>query len=273
MQKISTIVITLDEEANIRRCLESAASISSEIIVVDSGSRDRTLDIAREFTPHVVHQDWLGYGRQKQFALSLATCDHVLSLDADEEVSPELQEEIRTLDWTKDAYFVPRRVFYLGRWLQHCWYPGHILRLFRRTSTGFTDDILHESVRPPRHTGTLQHPLLHYSYRSVSHHLAKMNDFTTLAAQKMFAAGRRPHAHQILVTPVLEFLKMYVLQRGFLDGRAGLVVSGLTATYTLQKYAKLYELTLGAGASVEPSPSGTSAHLEQRPERAGIPYE
>jgi glycosyltransferase involved in cell wall biosynthesis len=251
MTPISTIVITFNEEGNIRRCLESVVPISAEIIVVDSGSTDRTVPIAKEFTANVVHQDWLGYGRQKQFALSLAAHQHVLSIDADEEVSAGLQQEIAGLDWQKDGYYAPRRVHYLDRWLQRCWYPGYVLRLFRKGTAQFTDEILHESVIAPVKTGRLREALLHYSYRDVSHHLEKMNDFTTLAARQMHAAGRKPYPHQILIQPGLEFFKMYVLQRGFLDGFPGLVVSGLTATYVLQKYAKLYELWMTRGRSHE----------------------
>jgi hypothetical protein len=144
---------------------------------------------------------------------------------------------------------MPRRVYYLNRWLQHCWYPGYIVRLFRKETSRFTDDILHERVVAPARTGRLQQPLLHYSYRSVSHHLAKMNTFTTLAARKLYAAGRRPRPHHLLLTPALEFFKMYVLRRGFLDGFPGLIISGLAAAYRIQKYAKLYELTLRGGST------------------------
>ena len=249
MTQISTIIITFNEEDNIRRCLESVAPFSSEIIVVDSGSSDRTVEIANEFTANVVHQKWLGYGRQKQFALSLTSHQHVLSIDADEEVSADLQKEIAALEWQQDGYYIPRRVHYLGRWLKRCWYPGYVLRLFRKGTAQFTDEILHESVVAPAATGRMQEVLLHYSYRDVSHHLEKMNGFTTLAARQMYASGRKPYPHQILIQPGLEFFKMYVLQRGFLDGFPGLVVSGLTATYVLQKYVKLYELWISSGRS------------------------
>lgn len=242
MTPISTIIITFNEEDNIRRCLESVAPFSAEIIVVDSGSTDRTVEIAREFTDNVIHRDWLGYGRQKNFALSKASYEHVFSIDADEEVTDALQREIAALDWQQDGYFVPRRVHYLNRWLRRCWYPGYVLRLFRKGAAEFTEEILHESVIAPTRTGRLREPLSHYSYRSVSHHLEKMNDFTTLAARQMYEAGRRPYPHQVLLQPGLEFFKMYVLQRGFLDGFPGLIISGLTATYVLQKYSKLYEL-------------------------------
>lgn len=257
MTPISTIIITFNEKDNIRRCLESVVSFSTEIIVVDSGSTDGTVEIAREFTANVVHQEWLGYGRQKQFALSLASHQQVFSIDADEEVPPALQKEIAALSWTQDGYYIPRRVHYLNRWLRRCWYPGYVLRLFRKGTAQFTDEILHESVIAPSKTGRLREPLLHYSYRNVSHHLEKMNAFTTLAARQMHAAGRKPYPHQILLQPGLEFFKMYVLQRGFLDGYPGLVISGLTAAYVLQKYVKLYELSIRAAA---PSKQAGVAH-------------
>lgn len=266
MQQISTIIITYNEENNIRRCLESILPFSAEILVVDSGSTDRTTEIARQFTDRVLHQEWLGYGRQKQFALAHASHDCVFSIDADEEVSPELQAEISDLSWQHDGYYVPRRVRYLNRWLRHCWYPGYVLRLFRKQQAHFTNDILHESVVAPASTFRLTHPLLHYSYRSVAHHLEKMNDFTTLSANKMYNAGRRPRPHQIFITPWLAFLKMYLLQRGFLDGMPGLVISSLKSAYVLQKYAKLYELTLNRTSPASPAPEGY-------PLRTGIPDE
>jgi glycosyltransferase involved in cell wall biosynthesis len=266
MEPISTIIITYNEEANIRRCLESVRPFSEEIIVVDSGSTDKTVEIARQFTPHVLHQDWLGYGRQKQFALSHTSHNHVFSIDADEEVPEELQQEIIQLSWQHDGYYVPRRVFYLNRWLRHCWYPGYVLRLFRKDQAQFTDEILHESVVAPARTARLQSALRHYSYRNIAHHLEKMNDFTSLSARKMYDAGRRPYPHQILVTPWLDFLKMYVLQRGFLDGLPGLIVSGLNSVYVLQKYSKLYELSLRRSV---PRPSEEAA-LEDDASRTGV---
>jgi len=240
---ISTIVVCYNEERNIVRCLESCRSFSDEIIVVDSHSTDRTVELARPLATRVITHDWLGYGLQKQLALSHATRDWVFSIDADEAVSPELQVEIPSLDFAHDGYWMPRRTFYLGRWIRHSgWYPGYILRLFRRDRGRFTDEPLHEHVVVEGRTRRLSSDLLHYSYRSVSHHLQKMNDFTTLAARKMHDQGRRAHLRQMTVTPVLEFGKVYVLRRGFLDGFAGLVIALLHAYYVFLKYAKLWEL-------------------------------
>jgi glycosyltransferase involved in cell wall biosynthesis len=243
MPKISTIVITLNEEENLERCLASVKPFSDEIVVVDSGSTDATCAIARRFTDRVVHQDWLGYGRQKQFALEQASNEWVLSIDADEEVPVELRSEIEQLDFARDGYLLPRKVRYLNRWILHGgWYPGHVLRLFRKDRARFTDEILHESVVVEGSTGRLQNPLAHYSYRDVSDHVAKINEFTTLAARQMEAKGRRAGVLQLTLSPSFEFLRMYLLKGGCLDGFPGLLVAGLHAFYVFLKYAKLWEL-------------------------------
>jgi glycosyltransferase involved in cell wall biosynthesis len=253
MQEISTTVITHNEERNIRRCLESVKPFSAEIVVVDSGSTDRTVDICREYTPHVFTNEWPGYGRQKQLAMEKTTCPWVFSIDADEEVSPGLCEEIRTLDFGKPGYEMPRRVWYLNRWVNHSgWYPGYILRLFHRESGRFTDEIVHESVRVDGRVGRLKNDLYHYSYRDVSHHIEKVNEFTTLTARKMYEEGRRDGAIKVALYPFFEFLKVYLVKRGFLDGLAGLTISSLHAYYVFLKYAKLYEMKAGRRGGEKP---------------------
>jgi glycosyltransferase involved in cell wall biosynthesis len=243
MHEISTIIITQDEERNIRRCLESVAPFSSEIVVVDSGSTDRTLEICREYTDRVISHEWMGYGRQKRLAFERSSCPWVFSIDADEEVSPALCEEIQSLDFACDGYKMPRKVWYLNRWVEHSgWYPGYILRLFDRNKGSFTDEIVHEYVRVDGKVGKLTNDLYHYSYRDVSHHIQKINDFTTLAARQMFEQGRRAGPHNVAVYPFFEFLKVYTVKKGFLDGLAGLTISTLHAYYVFLKYAKLYEL-------------------------------
>ena len=247
MPSISTICISRNEEANIERCLRSVASFSDEIILVDSLSTDRTLELAQPLATKVISQEWLGYGRQKQFALEQCSGDWVFSIDADEEVSPELASEIGALDYTHDGYWMPRPVWYLGRWIRHSgWYPGYILRLFRREGGSFTDDHIHEHVSVKGRTRRLRGDLHHYSYRDIAHHVDKMNEFTSLAARQMHERGRRSHIHQMAITPGLEFLKVYLLRRGFMDGFAGLVISILHSYYVFLKYAKLWELQANA---------------------------
>jgi len=243
MQDISTVIISFNEENNIRRCLDSVKPFSTEIVVVDSGSTDRTVEICHEFTSHVYTQEWLGYGRQKQLALTKTGCPWVFSIDSDEEVSPGLQEEIGALDFQANGYEMPRKTWYLNRWITHSgWYPGYILRLFNRECGSFTDEIVHEFVDVEGRVAKLKNDLYHYSYRDVAHHIEKVNDFTTLAARKMWEEGRRDGAAKVALYPFFEFLKVYLVKRGFLDGLAGLTISTLHAYYVFLKYAKLYEL-------------------------------
>jgi len=242
MPDISTVVITHNEEPNLERCLNSVRPLSREIVVVDSGSEDRTREIASRFTDRVIVQEWLGFGRQKQFALEQARSPWVLSIDADEEVSPELAAEISRLDFARDGYTLPRRVWYMGRWIRHgVWNPDPVLRLFRRERGRFTPEPVHESLVVEGATGRLAGPLNHYSYRDLSHHVAKMNLMTSLAAERMFERGRRAGWARIALQPTMEFLRSYVLKAGFLDGVPGLVVATLHGHYTFLKYAKLRE--------------------------------
>jgi glycosyltransferase involved in cell wall biosynthesis len=244
MPKISTVVITYNEERNIERCLKSAAPFSAEILVVDSHSTDRTIEIARQCGARVMSNEWPGYGRQKQFALEHAENEWVFSIDADEEVSPELCADIQSLDYANDGYEVPRSVWYIDRWIKHgVWYPGYVLRLFRKDRATVTDDIVHESIRVSGSTARLRSDLLHYSYRDVEHHVDKINEFTTLSAKQMYVPGRHVGLHRITLVPFLEFLRTYVAKRGFLDGFPGLVVSLFHSFYVFLKYAKLRELS------------------------------
>jgi glycosyltransferase involved in cell wall biosynthesis len=247
---ISAVVIALNEAANIQRCLASVASFADETILVDSGSHDATVELATRLGARVLHNPWPGYGLQKRFGVEHATHNWVFSIDADEEVSPALAAEIETLDFSHDGYEVPRAVFYLGRWIRHgIWYPGYVTRLFRKDRGTFTEDAIHESVRLTGRTGRLHADLLHYSYRDVDHHLAKMNEFTTLSAQKMFAERRRAGAFRLAVQPPLEFVRAYAVRGGFLDGYPGLVIALFHAYYVFLKYAKLRELWLRADAA------------------------
>lgn len=243
MWGISTILITRDEENNIERCLESVRPFSDEIIVVDSGSTDRTIEIARAHDVRVIEHEWLGYGPQKQFTLEQATQPWVFSIDADEVVSPQLCEAIQSAPRDCEGYAVARRVWYMGRWILHSgWYPRYVVRFFRRDRGSFTGEVVHESVRVRGRTRHLHGDLLHYSYRDVDHHMEKINDFTTLSAGKMFQRGRRSSVLRMVVTPWLQFHKVYFLRRGFLDGFAGLVVALLHSMYVFLKHAKLREL-------------------------------
>jgi glycosyltransferase involved in cell wall biosynthesis len=254
MEPITTILITHNEEANIDRCLGSVRDFSDEIIVVDSHSTDRTAELAARHGARVIPNDWPGYGRQKQFALEHAANEWIFWIDADEEVSPELVDEIRELDFALDGYEVRRLVRYCGRWIRHGpWYPGYVLRLFRKGRGGFTDDIVHERVRVSGSIGRLRGELLHYSYRDIAHHIEKINDLTTLAARQMFERKRRAGFLHIAVQPCFAFIKAYFIKGGFLDGLTGFSIAALHAHYARLKFMKLRELYLRSAENRAPS--------------------
>jgi glycosyltransferase involved in cell wall biosynthesis len=242
--KLTVTVITQNESRNIGAALESV-SWADEIVVVDSGSTDDTVEIARRMGARVEMREWPGYAAQKNYAASLASNDWILSLDADERVTPGLAREIRELmAGTPSArgYRIPRIAFYLGRWIRSTdWYPDYQLRLYDRRGGRWNDKRVHESVALDGQPGQLRHDLQHYPYRDISHHLATIDRYTTLAAEEWHAAGRRASAPQILVHTELAFARNFVLKAGFKDGAAGLIVSSLNSYYVFLKLAKLWE--------------------------------
>ena len=260
MLSISTVVITYNEEENIARCLKSVARFSDEILVVDSHSTDRTVEIARELGARIIQRDWPGYDKQRQFAINNAKHEWVFSIDADEEISTRLCDEIQKLDFAHDGYEMPRPVWYLNRWIKHgVWYPGYILRLFRKECARVSENPVHESVIVSGRTARLRGDLLHYSYRDLEHHLDKMNDFTSISAQEMAARRKRAGVLRILLYPYLEFFKTYVIKRGFLDGFAGFQVSLLHAYYVFLKYAKLREIAMQPTDVTRPDPNAAKS--------------
>jgi glycosyltransferase involved in cell wall biosynthesis len=250
MIPISVIVVTWNEEANLARCLDSVKPFATEIVVVDSASSDGTCAIAARYTDRVLIEPWRGYGPQKQFALEQARCPWVFSIDADEQVSPELAREITALDGSGDGYRVPRVVWYLNRWIRHgVWVPDPVLRLFRRDRAHFTLDRVHERVVVEGRVDRLAGALHHYSYRDIAHHVAKLSEMASLAARQMAERGQRAGWVRLGLQPGWEFLRAYVLERGFLDGKAGFVVAALHAHYTFLKYARLHEETVSHGGA------------------------
>lgn len=245
MPAVSVIVITKNEAANIEAALRSVAW-ADEIVVVDAGSEDRTVTLARTFTDRVVTRGWEGYGAQKNFAAGLARHDWILSLDADERVTEALAFEVRSVldrEPLHRGYRVPRMTWYLGRWMRSTdWYPDYQLRLYDRRAGRWTDRRVHEAVAVDGPVGRLQSPLQHFAYRDLSHHLATIDRYTTLAAEQMRDEGRRAGALDLVVHPPLAFLRNYVLRAGIRDGIAGFTVSTLNAYYVFLKFAKLREL-------------------------------
>jgi glycosyltransferase involved in cell wall biosynthesis len=242
---LSVTVITRNESANIAGALESVAW-ADEIVVVDAGSEDDTAAIARRFTPRVEVRAWPGYSAQKNYAASIASHDWILSLDADERVTPALAAEIRALlasEPPRRGYRVPRVNRYLGRWIRSTdWYPDYQLRLYDRRAGTWNGRRVHESVTLAGEPGRLREELQHFSYRDVSHHLATIDRYTTLAAEQARADGRRTSMAAAAIHPAFAFLRNYVLRLGFRDGVRGLMISALNSYYVFLKLAKLWDL-------------------------------
>jgi len=241
---LSLVVVAHDAGAQLADCLGSAA-FAAEAIVVDSGSSDDTVELARRSGARVIAQPWLGFGRQKNFAVAQAAHDWVLCLDADERVSPELERAIRDAlrEPRHSAYAMARRNRFLGRWLAHGeGYPDWNLRLFDRRHARWSDDVVHEHVLADGSVGRLDGDLLHASAESLDGYLAKQNRYTTLQAEAMHERGERFSFIRLVVSPLSRFLRFYVLRAGFLDGSAGLVHIAIGSFNSFCKYAKLRAL-------------------------------
>ena len=245
--KLTVTVITRNEAANIEAAIASVAW-ADEIVVVDAESTDDTVARARRLGARVEVRGWPGYGAQKNHAASLASHDWILSIDADERVTPELAQEIRSLlasDPPRTGYRMRRVTWYLGRWIRSTdWYPDYQLRLYDRRAAQWNERRVHESVALAGQPGVLRHELQHYAYRDISHHLATIDRYTTLAAEQWRAEGRRASAAGIALHPPFAFLRNYVLRGGVRDGAAGLIVSVLNSYYVFLKLAKLWERRL-----------------------------
>lgn len=257
---ISACLMTLNEERNLPDCLASLA-FCDDIVVVDSFSTDRTMEFARKHTDRVFQRPWPGNVGQRAFSVAQARNDWVLVVDADERVTPALQEEIVAALASPGGcagFLVPRRTFYLGRWIEHGdWVPDRKVRFFdrRRAIVGGTDP--HDRVDVEGLVGKFRSPLEHYAYRDLSHHLATTDRYSRTAALELRKAGRRFHARDLVLRPLVRFLKGYLLKRGFLDGIAGLAVAVGTSHFVFMKYLKLYELERGLDARAEKSPPAT----------------
>jgi glycosyltransferase involved in cell wall biosynthesis len=238
---ISATIVALNEERNIRRAIESLSCVD-EVVVIDSGSTDRTPEIAAQLGARVVEQPWRGYAGQKNFAAKNAANSWILSLDADEALTPELASEILALKQTEpqiDGYTMPRRAQYLGRWIHHSgWYPDRKVRLYNRERASWFGDYVHESVRVNGAAGELKGDLLHYTCASLSEHLRTLDKYTSLASQELLANGYSAPFSRLAFDPAWTFVRTYVLQRGFLDGPQGLAIAWMAALYTFLKYAK-----------------------------------
>jgi glycosyltransferase involved in cell wall biosynthesis len=263
--KLSVAIITLNEEANLARTLKSV-HFADEIIIVDSGSTDRTLEIAASFKAALFLEPWRGFAAQKNFAIEQCKGEWILSLDADEALTPELQTEIGALLSTApaaDAYLLRRRNIFLGRWIRHGgYYPDAKLRLFRRYSANFapsarfTDRPVHETIAIQGKLETLHHDLIHHAYPTVESYIERLNHYSTLGSQSLLEHGETSRSSfgfvaKVLFYPVLVFFRDYVLRAGFLDGREGLLLHLYHAIYTSWRYAKAWEKVAEAPVAMQ----------------------
>ena len=242
---LSVTLITLNEESNIRTCLDSVR-FADEIIVVDSGSRDLTQSIAKEFKAQVFQESWKGFAGQKNSAQDKAKGPWILNIDADERVTEELRLEIQEAlkkDPPVAGFRIPRKNFFCGQWIRHGgWYPNFQLRLYRKEAGKFAPREVHEQLEVKGPVGTLNSPLEHYTYRSISDYLKRMDRYSELSARQYLKDGRRVSWPTILLRSWFTFVQMWVLKRGFLDGANGLILAALYSQYTFLKYTKLKQL-------------------------------
>lgn len=240
---LSAVIITKNEEHNIERCLTSL-QWADEIVVVDSGSTDKTLDICRRFNCTVVETQWLGFGPTKRKAVECASNDWILSIDADEEVTEVLRNTIASILQNPEykGYRIKRNSFYLGKMIRYSgWGRDYPLRLFNRLSGNFDDSIIHEKVHIDGQVGRIEDPILHHPYTDLSEHIHKMNRYTDLGADQLKHRNRRSTPFGAVVRGMLKFIKMFILQRGFLDGRTGFLLALNSAFGVYLKYLKRWE--------------------------------
>jgi glycosyltransferase involved in cell wall biosynthesis len=243
---LSVAIITYNEEINLKRCLQSINSIASEIIVIDSGSVDSTVDIARSFNAKVIERPFQGHIQQKNIAIEQCQYDMILSLDADEALSKELLNSIKNVLDTNpmDAYQMNRKTNYRGRWIKHCgWYPDSSIRLFKKSKAHWGGENPHDKVIPDPDVkpGKLKGDILHYSYHDLKSHLDQITFFTGIMAREMIIKGKKPSLFKELFGPPFKFFQSYFLQLGFLDGYHGFQVCKISAFATYMKYARLRE--------------------------------
>lgn len=243
--RISVYFIVFNEEAHIREALESVVW-ADEIVVVDSGSTDHTVEICKEYTDRVYFHPWEGFAPQKAWALDQTRGEWVLNLDADERVTPALRDEIQKVlaePGPYQGYYLPRKNFFGGQWIRYGgWYPDHVLRLFRREKGHYPDRLVHERVVVDGEVGYLRAPLEHYTYRDVGDYLLRLHRYTDLAARQMLREGRRGRSFDLIARPLFTFWEKYMLRQGFRDGNVGLILAGLQAFYVFSKFARLMEL-------------------------------
>jgi glycosyltransferase involved in cell wall biosynthesis len=244
MIKISVVIITFNEEKNLDRCLRSIQDVAGEVIIADSFSTDKTVEIANRYNAKVIQQKFLGYGGQKNFATAAASHDWILSLDADEALTPDLRKEIKQIknNTTFPAYEMPRLTGYCGQWIHHSgWYPDKQTRLYNRTRGKWVERKVHEYWATDNNEpiGLLKGDLLHYSFSSISEHLGKIEKYTELSAREAVSKKKKVSVFKMLFSPFWHFFNEYFIRLGFLDGYNGYVICKLSAYSAFLKCTKI----------------------------------
>ncbi|HSJ03447.1 MAG: glycosyltransferase family 2 protein [Verrucomicrobium sp.] len=261
---LSLSIISFNEEANLERCLKSTAGLVADIVLVDSGSRDRTLEIAAAHGARVTHQPWLGHRDQKNVALGLCTQPWVLALDCDEELSPELRQSIEHFFSSGqserfEGASCNRKVWFLGRWITHGdWYPDRKLRLFKREKATWAGSPEHDYIELSGPVVQLAGDLHHFSFPSMSRYVDKINGFADVFLQRQKAEGRRWSLPATVFRPWWRFFRSYFLRRGFMDGFPGFWIAVATAFFAFVRYSRKYEDEVGTAPPVTPSPSSSA---------------
>ncbi len=248
MIKLSVVIITFNEEKNIERCLTSVKDIADEIVVLDSFSKDKTAEICINHGVKFFQHTFDGHIQQKNRAITYANFPHILSLDADETLSNELTESIKSVkqNFSKDGYYINRLTNYCGHWVKHCgWYPDAKLRLWDSRKgqwTGTNPHDKYELIEGDNYTGHLKGDILHYSYYTLSDHYKQVEYFTNIASKAYFEKGKKASVFNLVVNPIAKFVNHYILNLGFLDGKAGFLISKISAYATYLKYKKIRSL-------------------------------
>jgi glycosyltransferase involved in cell wall biosynthesis len=241
-QKITALIIAFNEEKNLRDCLGSIKWVD-EIIVIDSFSTDKTVEIAKEFTDKVIQRKWEGFASQRKFSLRQATNDWILSLDADERITNELKSSIQKVlagDSPVDGYKIARRNYFLGKWIESAfWYPDYQMRLFRKSRARMDDKLIHEGFEIDGKVGILEGDIIHYSYQSLQEAISKINNYSSLAAKQK--EDKKVGAVDIVFRPLSAFITDFFSRKGYRDGFYGFLVAGMNAMTTLMTYTKIWE--------------------------------
>lgn len=250
MVRLSAVIITFNEERNIARCIDSLQGVADEIVVVDSFSVDATPEICRSKGVHFISHAFEGYIEQKNFALDQASCDHILSLDADEALSDELRQSILRVKsaWNEDAYSMNRLTNYCGTWVRHGgWYPDRKVRLFRKNSGRWTGINPHDEFRlvSGGRQSHIKGDLLHYSYYTIDDHERQIDRFSAIGAKALFEKGVRSNVLKLMYKPAARFFRNYLLKMGFLDGKTGWIIARKSTKAVYWKYLRLYQLQKG----------------------------